>query len=529
MSARTADERKVATILFADLVGSTELSGRFDPEVMRAVMMRYFELLSATIERHGGTVEKFIGDAVMAVFGVPMAHENDVQRSLAAALDVRRGLAELNTSLTTTFADVRLRVRIGINTGEVVATRESSQRQVLVSGEAVNLAARLEQHADAEEILIGAATFAAAGAIAVTGDSRQLTVKGKDSAIVAYPLLDILPDDPETARRFDVPFVGRTRELATLDLVLDRVRTGGSLGMVLVHGDPGIGKTRLVTEWLSRTGVVSVSTRCRSYADDGSMRPLRDLVEQAGGADAEVICARPQDEAYAHAVEVFETTATRPLAIVIDDCHWASTVLLELIDRLADDLADLPVLLICAARRELFEIHPQLGRAAPNFSSIELAGMSADDLSVLSAAFEDTVAHDAGVAQQLVARAEGNPLHLEQLAAALRDGDTAERLPTTIRALIAARLDMLADSERALLEGAAVIGREFTANDVAALLDLSETDARRVVVALRALARRHLLEVARRDPARTHRFASGLIHEAVYAIAAVLPISRPGK
>ncbi len=534
------EERKVATIIFADLVGSTELSTRMDPEALRGVVMRYFDLLAAQIEQHGGTVEKFIGDAVMAVFGVPATHEDDVRRALTAALQILGALDHFNLELEATYG-VRLQVRIGVNTGEVIATRDASTRQGLVAGEIVNLAARLEQHAGPGEILIGAQTFAIAGPAAVTGPVRPLLVKGKNEPIDAYPLLDLRPDDPATTRRFDLPFVGRNRELAALDMAADRVETTGSSSLVMLYGDPGIGKTRLLTEWLGRerTGMVYATARCRADGDDGSLRPLYDLIGQLSaetGSDdastgrddladprarliAAVDARLPHTDLYGPLVDFIDAYAGQAtVCLVIDDAQWASGLLLEVLDRLCEDLSHQPLLCVCAARPDVSEARPRLGGGMLNFSSVELTAMSDIEVETLATALSDVLAHDAGTVHQLVVRAEGNPLHLEQLAAASQDGHHLGQIPPTIRALIAARLDVLAPSERNVLDIAAIIGREFAATDLSPMLDEAAGAADEVAPVLRAMTRRRLLESTRRAAGQqaTHRFASSLIHDVVY-------------
>ena len=223
-----AEERRLVTVVFCDLVGSTALSGHLDPEVLRSVTLRYFDLMRASLQAHGGTVEKFIGDAVMAVFGVPQLHEDDARRALAATVDMTAALAQYNLELQVNLG-VQLGVRIGVNTGEVIAATDPSADQALVSGEVVNVAARLEQNAAIGQILMGAATVQAAGRAAVVRAIGPLQLKGKGQPVPAYQLLELLADDPEVLRRFDVSFIGRDLELAELDLMLDRTRRTASL------------------------------------------------------------------------------------------------------------------------------------------------------------------------------------------------------------------------------------------------------------------------------------------------------------
>ncbi|MFD5938208.1 adenylate/guanylate cyclase domain-containing protein [Streptomyces griseus] len=280
-AAPPGDERKPVTVLFCDLVGSTALSGVLDPETLRTVTLRYFEAMSAEIVARGGTPEKFIGDAVMAVFGVPVVRDDDARRALAAALGMRRALARLNEELDATLG-IELTTRIGVNTGQVVAGSDTTARQALVSGETVNIAARLEQNAGPGEILIGPETLLAAGPTVRAEPTGPLRLKGKRDSVEAYRLLALGADDPELLRRFDVPFVGRDAERRSLDAALERAVRGGGAGLLRVTGEAGIGKTRLVREWLSRRSASGTLTygagRCRSYGDHGTLAPLADAV-----------------------------------------------------------------------------------------------------------------------------------------------------------------------------------------------------------------------------------------------------------
>ncbi|MEU9852640.1 adenylate/guanylate cyclase domain-containing protein [Streptomyces sp. NPDC047974] len=275
------DERKPVTVLFCDLVGSTALSGTLDPETLRVVTLRYFGLMSEQIEVRGGTPEKFIGDAVMAVFGVPTVQEDDARRALGAALGMREALAGLNAELEATLG-IRLNIRIGVNTGQVVAAARSTARQALVSGETVNVAARLEQNAAPGEILVGPETLLAAGPTAVVEEVGPLALHGKTEPVRAHRLLALGTDDPELLRRFDVPFIGREAERAALDRALDDTEAGAAA--LLLVGEAGVGKTRLVREWrddrLARGPLAHGSGRCRSYGEHGSLTPLADAVRE---------------------------------------------------------------------------------------------------------------------------------------------------------------------------------------------------------------------------------------------------------
>ncbi|MET9919425.1 adenylate/guanylate cyclase domain-containing protein [Streptomyces sp. NPDC006435] len=398
VAAAPEDERKLVTAVFCDLVGSTALSGLLDPETLRTVTLRYFAVMSEQIEAHGGTPEKFIGDAVMAVFGVPVMREDDARRALAAALGMREALAGLNTELEATLG-IRLDIRIGVNTGQVVASSDASTRQALISGETVNVAARLEQNAAAGEILIGPQTLEAAGPTVVVQETGPLRLKGKTDSVHAYRLIALGADDPELLRRFDVPFIGRAAERAALDEALEHTARGAGPGLIRLVGDAGIGKTRLAREWLTGLdgpGRPVVGTgRCRSYGDHGTLAPLADAVREVLGspvaqealrgalrgalqdapagasgrsvrsgaavADAWALLRggllhdgtpnAPFEDMCAALVTVLSRTAgRRPVLLVIDDWHWAEPLLVRTVNRLAGPLGRAGGLIVCPGR-----------------------------------------------------------------------------------------------------------------------------------------------------------------------------------
>ncbi|AUG78987.1 Adenylate/guanylate cyclase [Kitasatospora sp. MMS16-BH015] len=563
------DERRLVTLVFCDLVGSTALSGRLDPEALRSVTLRYFELMTARIEAHGGTVEKFIGDAVMAVFGIPVLHEDDARRALAATLDMRTALAGLNAELEAALG-IRLNVRIGVNTGEAVASTDASSRQALVSGEVVNIAARLEQNAGPGEILIGPDTLRAVGPAARTEDAGLLTLKGKAEPFPAYRLLGLHEDAPELLRRFDTPFIGRSLELAVLENALAIGRRGS--GLLTVAGEAGIGKTRLLREWLRRTTPRYGAGRCRPYGESGSLAPLAEAVRQLlgpGPAGPEVPPAlragllrdgTPSPtvaDTCAALGELFAGFAPGgPTVLILDDFHWAGPALREAVARLATGPG--PVLVVCAARPELVERVPEwadTGRLIP------LPGLSPTESHRLAAGLAEVTAHTTGPVEvtahgaglaaaagrtdagtggprptgsdaagallaSLVERAEGNPLHLEQLYAMAADGRDPGELPPTVHALLGARIDALAAPERTALSLAAVVGREFERGELTGLArsgpegraggelapDAAGLDSVRPT--LHRLTRRRLVE-ADQDEAR-YRFSSGLVQEVSY-------------
>ncbi|MFC8656238.1 adenylate/guanylate cyclase domain-containing protein [Streptomyces parvus] len=575
-----ADERKPVTVLFCDLVGSTALSGVLDPETLRTVTLRYFEAMSAEIVARGGTPEKFIGDAVMAVFGVPVVRDDDARRALAAALGMRRALARLNEELAATLG-IELAIRIGVNTGQVVAGSDRTARQALVSGETVNIAARLEQNAGRGEILIGPGTLLAAGPTVSAEPTGPLRLKGKRDSVEAHRLLALGADDPELLRRFDVPFVGRDAERRTLDAALERTVREGTAGLLRVTGEAGIGKTRLVREWLAGRsasgGLAYGAGRCRSYGDHGTLAPLADAVrsllaatepsegpqEAADGpavgglavGDAMALLSggllrdgtpnAPFEDMCAALATVLERAAlVRPVVLVLDDWHAAAPLLVRTAHRLTDGSACAGVLVLCAGRPDGPE-GPDDGDGPPAGAGalLQLTGLPYEEAARLAAVLAGP---DGGIpgTDPILERAGGNPLYLEQLlvgdradagggvagsgAEAGAGGAAGEELPPTLQALLGARIGALARAERDVVDLAAVIGREFTAPELVRLQSSVRdaeghgmTSQRQLVdEALEALGRRRLVESGPggdRAAAEAYRFSSGLVHEVAYA------------
>ncbi|MFF8992223.1 adenylate/guanylate cyclase domain-containing protein [Streptomyces sp. NPDC014983] len=524
-AADRTETRKVVTVLFCDLVGSTALSGTLDPETLRSVTLRYFDVMRRQVEFHGGTVEKFIGDAVMAVFGVPVVHEDDARRALAAALAMLAALDGLNAELDATLG-VRLDVRIGVNTGQVVSGSDASARQALVSGETVNVAARLEQNAGAGDILIGPGTLRSAGAAVHAEPVGPLTLKGRAEPVQAYRLLGLGADDPELLRRFDVPFVGRLPELAVLDGALADAAGHRGAQHVLVHGEAGQGKTRMLREWILSRAFPCGTGRCRQYGDQGSLSPLGDAMASLlamsrvphGVTEAlRVLSAgllldgtpNPSvEDTCAALVRVLTALSARqPVVLVIDDCHWAGPLLLDVLDRLVRKLGRAAVLLVCVARPELLEARPTV--TGPSVRTLPLRGLSYDESLILAAELADVSAHWDTEPTRLLERAGGNPLHLEQLLAAAAETGSQDELPPTVQALLGARIDALEPRERMVLDHASVIGREFAASELAELGGTPDG----VPAALLTLSRRRLVEPGHEA---SFRFSSGLVQEVTY-------------
>lgn len=539
-----AEERRVVTVIFCDLVGSTALSGRLDPETLRTVTLRYFALMRTRIEEHGGTVEKFIGDAVMAVFGVPARHEDDAHRALAAARGMVTGLDGLNAELEQEHG-VRLAVRIGVNTGEVVVSVDPAARQTLVSGEVVNIGARLEQHAGPGEILIGPATLRAAGPSAVTESAGPLSLKGVDAPVPAHRLVALYEDEPERVRRFDTPFIGREQELAELRLLLRKLTADPRSHLVTVYGEAGLGKTRLLREWLRGCPAYGAG-RCRPYGETGTLSPLAEAVRQvlaavgedAGLAGLPVHERREAEQALrllraglladgtpspsaddtlmALACLLDGLSRERPVVLVLDDCHWASGPLLDMADRLLDELDRSAVALVCAARPELLETHPGWGSGRMRSAALMLTPLTPEEAAALAGELVEVAAHRQGVLEGALDRAEGNPLYLEHLMAMAAECDD---LPLTVHALLGARIDALPPEERTLLQLAAVLGREFRRGDLTELATAEHSGpAESAAGPLRGLIRRRLIEPGGRAPAARSvlRFGSGLVQETAY-------------
>ncbi|MYX13805.1 AAA family ATPase [Streptomyces sp. SID8374] len=545
------DERKPVTVLFCDLVGSTALSGVLDPETLRTVTLRYFEAMSEQIVARGGTPEKFIGDAVMAVFGVPVVREDDARRALAAALGMRRALDALNEELHASLG-IRLTTRVGVNTGQVVAGSDATARQALVSGEVVNIAARLEQNAGPGEIFIGPQTLLAAGPTVRAEPTGPLRLKGKRESVEAYRLLALGADDPELLRRFDAPFVGRTTELGALTGALaESVREDRPV-LLRVTGEAGIGKTRLVREWLALHGGAGSFTygagRCRTYGDHGTLAPLADAVRSllppahapgdeavedamallTGGLLRDGTPNAPfEDMCAALTVVLTRTARTRPVVLVLDDWHAAAPLLVRTVDRLTGGSGPARTLVICAGR-------PEEEPADGKQGHLQLTGLPREEAARLAAGLARIDGRPAPADDRLLARSEGNPLYLEQLliddraAAPAPEGE----LPPTLQALLGARIGALARAERGVVDLAAVIGREFAAAELVRLelavrtaerpgsaLPAAPQDPGRVDEALAALARRRLVEPAPSGDGESsaYRFSSGLVHEVAYA------------
>ncbi|HEX8134435.1 MAG TPA: adenylate/guanylate cyclase domain-containing protein, partial [Actinomycetes bacterium] len=516
--------RKTVTILFCDVVDSTVMGEQSDPETVRHAMSRYFDEMRAIVERHGGVVERFRGDEVMAVFGVPTVHEDDALRAVRAGMAMQRRLAVLNQELRATWG-VTLHCRIGINTGEVVAG-DPGTGETFVTGDAVNLAKRLEQTAAPGEILIGAATYPLVRDAVTVGPRERFSVKGKREPVSPFRVQDVDATAAGVMRRLDAPLVDREAELALLHAVADASVREAPCRLVTVIGPAGIGKSRLATELLDRLDgrFRPLRGRCLPYGEAITFWPVRAILGEAGGEEAlgavlagvdeglriaELIrTAVGQGAGAVAAEETFwairrfleELARERPLAVCFDDVHWASPTLLDLIEYLLGWMRDAPVLLLVLARSDLLELRPTWAAPRANATVLALEPLSDAESDLLLTHLEGDAELPDDTRERIVGAAEGNPLFVEQMAAMAveTDGDANKlRMPPTIQALLAERLDRLPTPERMLLERASVIGKEFPYR---AVIDLTPLDDRSAAAGhIFSLIRKDLLQPIRSD------------------------------
>ena len=452
------EQRKVVTILFCDLVGSTALGESTDPEALRARIRRYFDDLRTIIERHGGTVEKFVGDAVMAVFGIPVSHEDDALRAVRAASEMRAVISEHG-----------LEARIGVNTGEVVVGGEG---ETLVTGDAVNVAARLEQAAASGEALIGAETRLLVRDAVVVEEVEPLVLKGKSEPVAAFRLLDVLSDAAALARHPETPLVGRGRERQRLgrdyeDAVADR-----TCRLFTLLGPAGIGKSRLVADFLERIGDDAdvLRGRCLSYGEGITYWPLVEILIATGVEPDSVIGTSPPETQLAFRRLLESRAVERPQVVVIDDLQWAEPVFVDLVEHVADFTRDAPVFLLCVARTELLDVRPGWGGGKLNATSLLLEPLDAEQCGTLMERLLLDAPLDADLRDRITVASAGNPLYVEEMLAMVREhGDGEVVVPPTIQALLQARIDSLDGDVRVVMERGAVEGEVFHRGAVAEL------------------------------------------------------------
>jgi class 3 adenylate cyclase len=562
-SAAVRATRRTVTLLFTDVTGSTVMGEQLDAEAYRGVMGRYFDLARTAVERHGGTVEKFVGDAVLAVFGVPEVHEDDALRAVRAAYELNAAIAELSDRLVGEL-DVRLTIRTGVNTGAVVAGSARAGGS-FATGDAVNTAARLEQAAPPGEILLGATTYALVRDAVEAEPTEPVVAKGKAEPLPAYRLLRVLDAVRGRRGREDLALVGRARENRTLDDAFARTATSRHSHQITILGPAGIGKSRLVGEFLGRVGDRAhvANGRCLSYGQGITYWPLVQALRSAlhlSGTESHEITRHALNEALGHAPDrdelvepllallgkagipggtdqtfwsvrrlVEELASQRPLVLNVDDLHWAEPNLLELLQRMGEELTDLPLLLLCQARPELLEQHPEWGSQAVGSTTVVLSPLSSAETGASVAALLGGDPPE-GVAATVADWSGGNPLFIEEIVAHLAESGALEREPEgrwrvtrpldraepppTVTALLTSRLDRLPAGERDLLERVSVIGLEFTPAQAELLVEPQSRPE--VAGLLSALTRRDLVRSDQSSQGVTCAFKHVLVRDAAY-------------
>ncbi|HEX2025060.1 MAG TPA: adenylate/guanylate cyclase domain-containing protein [Actinomycetota bacterium] len=559
------EARKTVTVLFCDVEGSTRLGDRLDPESVRRLMMRFFAEMRSVLERHGGTVEKYIGDAVMAVFGVPRLREDDALRAVSAAEDMHAALGRLNDEIEARWG-LRLRIRIGVNTGEVVVG-DAEAGEALVVGDSVNVAARLEQAALPDGTLIGADTYALVRDHVTVEDTGPLDLKGKPEPVHAYRLIGVHRGVDAIGSRPELPLVGRGDELDALTGAYRRCVAERRAVLATVLGPAGVGKSRLSREFVSGldAGPLVLTGRCLPYGDGITFWPVIELVKQScaiaddddratvaqkieaavQGADADALIAARLGsllglgETTAELQETFWALRRflewlgrdRPVVIVLDDLQWAEPTLLDLLEYLLGSVADTALLLLCLARPEMMEARPAWGSAPGPSTWVSLSPLDEGESERLIDSLLAGGTVENQVTRRIAEAAGGNPLFLEEMLRMLEDDGLLHRedgrwvaarplkdvrIPASIHALLGARLDRLSAEERSVIRSAAVIGKVFWWGAVSELVP-SE---------MRAQVGGHLQTLVRKDLIRpdrstfsgedAFRFHHILVQEAAY-------------
>ena len=522
---RASEERKLVTVLFADITGSTSLGERFDPERWRVLLQRFFSVMTSTIEAWGGTVQKFMGDSVMATFGVPIVREDDAERALRAACQMLERLTELNTEFKAQHG-VSLAIRVGVNTGEVMAASD----QNVVTGDAVNVAARLEQMAEPGTILAGERTYAAARDAFVFGEPAAREIRGKSAPVTVRQVLRPLADSLDRRKGMHVAMVGREQEVEALASLFHEAMDVNSPRMALISGPAGIGKSRLVREFLNLASArhpktIMLQGRCPSTGEsltywalgellrrdcqislDDSAASARDRLRQKVetvlqhvSADRATIDHTVFALAFTAGITIPENPleSIRPLAVqlelsmawprfvsayatagpvilVVEDLHWASDRMVEMIERLLSRSTG-PVLLVTTARPEFRTAHPEFGEGSEAIAAHTLRSLTSQQSTTLLNEILEGSALPEELHRDLVATADGNPLFLEEIIHRLIDGGMLVRdgsgwqvagtlptaLPDTVMAVLGARIDALPPAQKRALQEAAVIGRVF--------------------------------------------------------------------
>jgi len=555
------EERKVVSVVFVDLVGSTSRAETSDPEDVRALLRVYHERARDELVSFGGTVEKFIGDAVVAVFGAPVAHEDDPERAVRAALAVREAVARLNEN----EPGRDLHVRIAVNTGEALVTLDASPAdgEAMVAGDVMNTAARLQSAAPVDGILVGEQTHRATERAIVYRDAPSVDAKGKAQPIPVYEALEArssLGVDLGGAGR--APLVGRADELELLVGSLRRARAERVTQLATLVGVPGIGKSRLLFElgrvvddddelitwrqgrslpygegvayWAlgeivkAHAGILESDAAETTAAKlDGAVGSLPDESERAwvarhlrplvGLAADDVATGDRRGEAFAAWRRFLESIADDgPAVLVFEDLHWADDGLLDFVDGLVDWVDQAPLLVVCTARPELLDRRPEWGARKHGPGVISLARLDPEETARLVHALLDRPLVDAEMQQALVDRSAGNPLYAEEFVRMVADGGVLDELPETVQGIVSARIDLLAPPEKDLLQQAAVLGKVFWSDALAAL---GGTDQWQLAEGLRSLERKEFIRHEQRSAvagASQHAFVHAVVRDTVY-------------
>jgi class 3 adenylate cyclase len=551
-----AEERKVVTVLFADLVGFTARAERLDPEDVRAILTPYFARIRSELEKFGGTVEKFIGDAVMAIFGAPVAHGDDPERAVRAALAMCAAVHELNRN----DPELELRIRVAVNTGEALVSLGASaaQGEGVVAGDVVNTASRLQEAAPVNGILVGEETYRATRSVIRYQDAEPVVAKGKQEPVRVWRALAASAGPGERAAG-RVPMLGRVSELAALQRIWDNVLAEQRPQLVTLFGPAGIGKTRLASEFAELAaagGARVIKGRSLPYGEVLPYAAFTAQVKQVArifDTDEAGTACEKLDRAVAELLddEAQETSAhiamligigkggdvgtrqtlffsarrlvealanDRPTVLVFEDIHWADAGMLDLLEVLASRVRDVPLLLLALARPDLLERRPGWGGGLPGFTALPVEPLAEEHAKELAAQVLVNMHKARHESAEIGLIGEGNPLFIEELAASMAEDPTAStsELPTTIRGIVSARLDALPPGERAVLLDAAVVGKVFWTGalermssgdlDLAELLDSLEA---------RDLIRRESVSRLRGD--QQFSFKHDLIRDAAYA------------
>ncbi|MFL5798388.1 MAG: AAA family ATPase [Actinomycetota bacterium] len=570
--APAAEERKVVSVLFVDLVGFTARSDAADPEDVRARLRPYHAMLKREIERFGGTVEKFIGDAVMAVFGAPVAHEDDAERAVRAALRIVEVIPELNEDLP----GLELAVRAAVNTGEAVVTlgARPERGEGFVAGDVVNTASRLQSAAPVGGVVVGDVTRRATGDVIRYEELEPVAVKGKAEPVPLWRAIEARSRFGVDVERPRTPFVGREEDLALLQQTFLRSIREPGVQLVTVTGEPGVGKTRLVAEfqgWIDDRPELIYWRQGRSlpYGDgitfwalgevvkaqagilesdgpDEAMSKLADTVDAVAdemdrewlrtrlapliGVEEAAAAGADRAESFAAWRTFLESVAARsPLVLVLEDLHWADEPMLEFVDDLVEWSTGVPLTVVCTGRPELYERHPGWGGGKRNSATLSLVPLSHEDTARLISALLEQAVLPAETQELLLDRAGGNPLYTEEFVRMLVDRgvlrqrgqawnveDAEVPVPDTVQAIIAARLDTLSPDRKAMLQDASVVGKVFWSGAVAAMGDRDEREVRE---GLHELSRKELIRPARRSSVEGHAeyaFWHALVRDVTY-------------